>query len=201
MYRGNRLSFIKGFRAMTTTLVELAKQSVPSAVGRWITARSRGSLSGRSRNGPGRQRRWRAAFPMLFIFGAIWAGYMTIVVFVVLADPYDIYHWGTKPQLKQNEIPRDQVIRLIDVVSKKWSIDTFFVGGSTTVMYSPNEIAAALGGEAVAYNLSDGGPRPMDRDIVLDQLAENSRAKRIIITFEWMYILDPETMHHGFPEF
>jgi len=138
---------------------------------------------------------------MLATFAFIWMMYLSAVVAVMATDPYDIYRWGSKVQFTVNDVPRDNVIRLIDAIAKKTEINTFLVGGSTTAMYSPDDIEAALGGKTVAYNLSYGGPRPMDRDIVLDQLADNSHSKRIIITFDWMYILAPEAMRNGFPEF
>lgn len=150
--------------------------------------------------GPGR-RRLRAAAPMLAVFGGIWLVYLSVVATVLVTDPYDIYRWGSKVQFTANDVPRDNVIRLIDAVAKKTDINTFLVGGSTTAMYSPDDIENALGGKTVAYNLSYGGPRPMDRDIVLDQLAAIARSDRIIMTFDWMYILDPESMRQGFPEF
>lgn len=150
--------------------------------------------------GPGR-RRLRAATPMLAVFGGIWLVYLSVVATVLVTDPYDIYRWGSKVQFTANDVPRDNVIRLIDAVAKKTDINTFLVGGSTTAMYSPDDIENALGGKTVAYNLSYGGPRPMDRDIVLDQLAAIARSDRIIMTFDWMYILDPESMRQGFPEF
>ncbi len=163
---------------------------------RWTGSRA----DGISRKGPGRPR-LRAAFPMLATFAFIWMMYLSAVVAVMATDPYDIYRWGSRVQFTVNDVPRDNVIRLIDAIAKKTEINTFLVGGSTTAMYSPDDIEAALGGKTVAYNLSYGGPRPMDRDIVLDQLADNSHSKRIIITFDWMYILAPEAMRHGFPEF
>lgn len=150
--------------------------------------------------GPG-MRRLRAAAPMLAVFGGIWLVYLSVVATVLVTDPYDIYRWGSKVQFTANDVPRDNVIRLIDAVAKKTDINTFLVGGSTTAMYSPDDIENALGGKTVAYNLSYGGPRPMDRDIVLDQLAAIARSDRIIMTFDWMYILDPESMRQGFPEF
>jgi hypothetical protein len=138
---------------------------------------------------------------MLAVFAAIWLIYLSVVAMVLATDPYDIYRWGSKVQFTMNDVPRDNVVRLIDALAKNRDIKTFLVGGSTTAMYSPDDIETALGGKTVAYNLSYGGPRPMDRDIVLEQLAANARSERIIITFDWMYILKAETMRPGFPQF
>lgn len=182
------------------TIVISTNPHAASKVERWIGARQGGLLNSKPRKDPG-TRRCRAAFPMLATFGVIWVVYLSILATVLATDPYDIYRWGAKLQLNMNDVPRDNVVRWIDVITKKSAINTFLVGGSTTAMYSPDDIAAALGGETIAYNLSYGGPRPLDRDIVLDQLAINSQGQRIIITFDWSYILDPGTMRHGFPEF
>ena len=182
------------------TVVMSADPPFQSRVGGWIGPRSGKLSNGISPNGPGMPR-LRVAFPMLAVFGSIWVVYLSVVVAVLATDPYDIYRWGSKVQFALNDAPRDDVVRLIDAVAKKTDINTFLVGGSTTAMYSPDDIENALGGKTVAYNLSYGGPRPMDRDIVLDQLAANSRSQRIIITFDWMYILAPEAIRQGFPEF
>ncbi len=159
-----------------------------------------GAAGGRLSGGRPNGRRWRAAAPILVTFGIIWLAYLAIVAIVIATDPYDIYRWGSTLQSKRSDMPSDR-LRAINIAAKKASIDTFLVGGSTTEMYSPNEISAALGGKAIAYNLSYGGPRPLDRDIVLDLLAETSQAKHIIITFDWMYILGSETIRRNFPEF
>ncbi|RVJ36200.1 TonB-dependent receptor, partial [Sinorhizobium meliloti] len=156
---------------------------------------------GTLRKKPSFSPRWRVALPMIVTFCLVWLGYLSIVTIVVATDPYDIYRWGARLKLTRNDVPRDVVVRWVDLVSKQSGINTFLVGGSTTAMYSPDDISAVLGENVVAYNLSYGGPRPMDRDIVLDQLAINAQAKRIIITFDWMYILDPEKMRQGFPEY
>jgi hypothetical protein len=181
-------------------MVPPAHQYNDAGVGGWIGSRTTSHSHGEPPRGLG-GRRSRLAFPMLAMFTAICIGYLSIAATVMSTDPYDIYPWGVRMQFAANDVPRDNVVRWIDAITKDKSINTFLVGGSTTAMYSPDDIEAALGGNTVAYNLIYGGPRPLDRDIVLDQLAENSRSQRVIITYDWMYVLDPETMRHGFPEF
>ncbi|RVK05309.1 TonB-dependent receptor [Sinorhizobium meliloti] len=182
-------------------LVVSTNPDLPSAAGRWLRAEHVHGRRGTLRKKPSFSPRWRVALPMIVTFCLVWLGYLSIVTIVVATDPYDIYRWGARLKLTRNDVPRDVVVRWVDLVSKQSGINTFLVGGSTTAMYSPDDISAVLGENVVAYNLSYGGPRPMDRDIVLDQLAINAQAKRIIITFDWMYILDPEKMRQGFPEY
>lgn len=150
---------------------------------------------------PRRRLRYRVALPMLVTFGLVEALCLSLFALVLAADPYDIYGWGVRPELKAGDIPRDRVVDWIDVAAKKPGITTFLVGSSVTLTYAPDEIAALLGDKGGVYNLSYGGPRPRDRDIVLERLARNSRAERIIITFDWMYILDPTVTREAFPAF
>lgn len=177
-----------------------AEAPSPSGITRLVGVRRNPVSKGKTPNPHGRGR-LHAVKPMLAVFAAIWLTYLSVVAMVLAIDPYDIYRWGSKVQFAMNDVPRDNVVRLIDALAKKHDIKTFLVGGSTTAMYSPDDIETALGGKTVAYNLSYGGPRPMDRDIVLDQLAANARSERIIITFDWMYILESETMRPDFPQF
>jgi hypothetical protein len=55
------------------------------------------------------------------------AGYLSIVTIVIATDPYDIYRWS-ELKLTRNDVPRDVVVRWVDVVSKQSGINTFLVG-------------------------------------------------------------------------
>ncbi|WP_336961467.1 hypothetical protein [Sphingobium aquiterrae] len=145
--------------------------------------------------------RARAALPMLLAFAFIGSVYLLLVTLVVAADPYDIYRWGKRPPLELSDTPRDEVVEWIDVATKNPKINTFLVGSSVTAMYSPSYMRALLGPQAVVYNLSYGGPRPKDRDMILDRLKKNPHVRRVILTFDWMYIRGPTVANRNFPTF
>src|SRR5215203_5018240 len=93
----------------------------PSKVEQLTGARKSVLLRSNARKDPG-TRRWRAAFPMLATFGGIWIGYLSIVATVLVTDPYNIYRWGATLRLNMNDVPRDNVVRWIDIITKKSEI-------------------------------------------------------------------------------
>ncbi|MQX22711.1 TonB-dependent receptor, partial [Sinorhizobium meliloti] len=97
--------------------------------------------SGSLRKKPSFSPRWRAALAMIVTFCLVWLGYLSMVTIVIATDPYDIYRWGARLKLTRNDVPRDVVVRWVDLVSKQSGINTFLVGGSTTAMYSPDDIS------------------------------------------------------------
>lgn len=145
--------------------------------------------------------RARAALPMLLAFAFVGSVYLLLVMLVVATDPYDIYSWGKAPHVELSDTPRDEVVEWIDVATKNPKINTFLVGSSVTAMYSPAYVGSLLGPQAVVYNLSYGGPRPKDRDMILDRLRKNPHVNRIILTFDWMYIRGPSVANKNFPTF
>lgn len=145
--------------------------------------------------------RWRAARPMLFAASLITAVYLSLAALVIAVDPHNVYSWGADPRIEADDTPRDLVIDWIDVAAKDQSYNTFLVGSSVTAMYSPAYMRSVLGRDARVMNLSYGGPRPRDRDLVLGQLAHNPNLRHLILTFDWTYIQDPEVTNRGFPAF
>ena len=137
----------------------------------------------------------------------IWAAtiiaivYLSLAVVVFSVDPYNIYRWGAEPRIDPNDTPRDLVIDWIDVATKDPTYNTFLVGSSVTAMYTPEYLKSILGPDVRAANLSYGGPRPRDRDMVLDRLVENPNVEHVIITFDWTYMREPEVTNDGFPAF
>ncbi|MDE0588563.1 hypothetical protein OU789_01330 [Halocynthiibacter sp. C4] len=145
--------------------------------------------------------RWRAAKPMLIAAGLISCIYLSLAILVIAVDPYNIYKWGTEPRIQAGDTPRDLVIDWIDVAVKDPTYNTFLVGSSVTAMYTPEFLDDLLGSDARAMNLSYGGPRPRDRDMILDRLAEHPDIKNVILTFDWTYIRNPDITNRSFPTF
>ena len=138
---------------------------------------------------------------MIFAAILISAVYLSLAALVIAVDPHNVYRWGAEPRIEPGDTPRDLVIDWIDVAAKDPAYNTFLVGSSITAMYTPEYLEDILGPETRAANLSYGGPRPRDRDLVLDQLVENPGIRHLILTFDWTYIRDPETTNTGFPTF
>ena len=145
--------------------------------------------------------RWRATRPILLAAGVLTAIYLVLAAVVITVDPYNVYRWGAPTRIEQSDTPRDLVIDWIDVAAKDPAYNTFLVGSSVTAMFSPDYTEAVLGPDAEVVNLSYGGPRPRDRDLVLDQLVESDTVKHVILTFDWTYIQDPDVTNISFPTF
>ncbi|MGB3797996.1 MAG: hypothetical protein WA957_17060 [Alteraurantiacibacter sp.] len=138
---------------------------------------------------------------MIWAAGLISALYLSLAAVVIAVDPHNIYSWGAETRLQPDNTPRDHVIDWIDVATKDPTYNTFLVGSSITAMYTPEYMRGVLGPDVRAANLSYGGPRPMDRDMVLGRLVENPNVEHVILTFDWTYMLDPQTANRGFPTF
>ena len=145
--------------------------------------------------------RWRAARPMILAAALITFLYLLLATVVIAVDPHNVYRWGANPRIEPDDTPRDMVIDWIDVATKDPSFNTFLVGSSITAMYSPEYLKAILGPETRAVNLSYGGPRPKDRDLVLDRLIDNPSVQHVILTFDWTYMVGPDVANSGFPTF
>ncbi|MEN7536751.1 hypothetical protein ABDJ38_06160 [Aurantiacibacter sp. DGU5] len=145
--------------------------------------------------------RWRAARPMVMAAALLTVIYLSLAAVVIAVDPHNVYRWGPQPRIEPGNTPRDVVIDWIDVAAKDSSYDTFLVGSSVTEMYTPEYLKGILGPDAKVINLSYGGPRPRDRDLVLDQLVKSDTVKHVIVSFEWTYIRDPDVTNISFPAF
>lgn len=145
--------------------------------------------------------RWRAARPMLWAAVLICGIYLSLAALVISVDPHNVYDWGAEPRIEAGDTPRDLVIDWIDVAAKDPSYNTYLVGSSITAMYTPEYLQGVLGPEARVANLSYGGPRPLDRDLVLGRLVDNPHMEHLILTFDWTYIRDPEVTNRFFPTF
>ena len=157
-----------------------------------MQSRTRGSLSAV---------RSRVARPMLAAAILIATVYLSLATLVIAVDPHNIYSWGAEPRIEAGDTPRDLVIDWIDVAIKDPAYNTFLVGSSITAMYTPQYLEDILGPDAHVANLSYGGPRPRDRDMVLDRLAEHPTIQHVILTFDWTYIQDAEVTNSSFPAF
>ena len=127
--------------------------------------------------------------------------YLALAALVIAVDPYNVYRWGAQPRIDPNSALRDLVIDWIDVAAKDPDFDTFLIGSSVTQMYTPENTREFLGPDAHLINLSYGGPRPLDRDLVLNQLLEGDTIKHVILTFDWTYIREPDATNIYFPTF
>lgn len=145
--------------------------------------------------------RRRAARPMIAAAALVGGAYLSIAAFVISVDPHNIYSWGNEPRIEAGHTPGDLVIDWIDVVAKDKTYNTFLVGSSVTKGYSPEAVEKVLGPDARVANLSYGGPRPNDRDLVLNRVRKNPNVERIILTFDWMYIRNPDDTNLSFPAF
>ncbi|MWV27569.1 TonB-dependent receptor [Aurantiacibacter rhizosphaerae] len=145
--------------------------------------------------------RWKAARPMLFAAVLISVLYLALAALVIAVDPHNVYRWGAEPRIEAGDTPRDLVIDWIDVAAKDPSYNTFLVGSSITAMYTPEYMREILGPDTNAANLSYGGPRPIDRDLVLDRLVDNPAVKRVILTYDWTYMEGADVANRGFPTF
>ena len=145
--------------------------------------------------------RWRAARPVVLAASLITGIYLSLAALVIAVDPHNIYAWGAEPRIEASDTPRDLVIDWIDVAAKDPTYNTFLVGSSVTAMYTPEYMRGLLGKDSRVMNLSYGGPRPRDRDLVLGRLAENPGLRHLILTFDWTYTQNPEVTNRSFPAF
>jgi hypothetical protein len=145
--------------------------------------------------------RKRVARPMIVAAALVAVVYLSLTAFVIRIDPHNIYSWGHKMRIAAGQIPRDLVIDWIDVAAKDETYNTFLVGSSVTAEFTPETVEKVLGPDARVANLSYGGPRPKDRNLVLDRVGKNPNVERIILTFDWTYIRSPDVKNRSFPAF
>lgn len=138
---------------------------------------------------------------MIFAAALISTIYLSLAVLVISVDPHNVYSWGAEPRIEEGETPRDLVVDWIEVAAKDPEVNTYLVGSSVTAMYTPEYLESILGPGAKVANLSYGGPRPRDRDLVLDRLAANPNTRHVILTFDWMYMQEEDETNRGFPAF
>lgn len=138
---------------------------------------------------------------MLMAAGLITTIYLALAAVVIAVDPYNVYRWGAHPRVEADVTLRDLVIDWIDVAAKDPAFNTFLIGSSVTQMYTPENTQEFLGPDEHMINLSYGGPRPRDRDLVLNQLIQSDTVDHVILTFDWTYIRDPDVTNIYFPTF
>lgn len=146
-------------------------------------------------SGRGRRRWWRS--PVAVVAALVFAGYWAIAALVIGSDVRDIYPWGVEPRLASRH-PLNASIDLFSVAAKDRASNFILVGGSTTMRYTPEQLERSFPGAHNAWNLSYSGSRPVDRDTLLRLLAESGTPRRILVSLDWSYALDPDEMRAGF---
>ena len=149
-------------------------------------------------SGRGGRRWWRS--PIAVVAALVLAGYWAVAALVIGTDVRDIYPWGVEPKLASRH-PLDSSIDLFSVAAKDRTSNFILVGGSTTMGYTPEQIARSFPGARNAWNLSYSGIRPVDRDILLQLLANSGTPRRILVSLDWSYLLDPHKMRAGFGDY
>ena len=149
-------------------------------------------------SGRGGRRCWRS--PVAVVAAFVLAGYWAVAALVIGTDVRDIYPWGVEPRIASRH-PLNNSIDLFSVAAKDRTSNFILVGASTTMGYTPEQIARSFPGARNAWNLSYSGSRPVDRDILLQLLANSGTPRRVLVSLDWSYILDPDKMRAGFGDY
>jgi hypothetical protein len=133
--------------------------------------------------------------------GTIAAACLLLALLLTMIDPFDIYPWGIRPQLKTNgDYSAESTRYLAAAVAKTPAFDTILLGGSTGRLYTVEMMEEILPGTRSAFNLSYSAPSSADRAAVYRQLLRFSSAHRFILEADWTYIL-PKAWQRPTPGF
>ena len=134
--------------------------------------------------------------PIAVVFAAFW----TVSLSLIILDPLDIYDWGKPPKLLPN-YTRGESVHLFGAASRV-DVDTLALGGSTFWGVTAERMIEAFPKTQTAFNFSINGPRPADRKLTFDLVAENSPADHFIIALDWIYALPSEGVSkNGLPTY
>lgn len=136
--------------------------------------------------------------PTVVAIGLVWLAYMMPALFVVGIDPYDLYPWGVRVKLV-TRYDIANTTRLIAIGTGDPQADTILVGSSTTVAIRPEDLVAALPGARTPWNLSYPAAGSTDRLIVLDRIADRSKARHVLVMLDHFLALPEELTGQGFP--
>jgi hypothetical protein len=138
--------------------------------------------------------------PPLVVFAVLFALIWCAVIFVLAVNPLGVFSWGLGPKLDKLNYKNMTTFLLLDAVIKDPSIDVVLVGSSTGWRFRREMMDRYLPAKN-AINLSYAAALPADRAIVMDRLGRLSHVKRIIMTLDWSYIVSPDEMREGFPNY
>lgn len=126
--------------------------------------------------------------------------YWLLAAFVLAMDPYDIYPWGPVPRIEPKLSTQDNTY-VVRALAKDPNADLLLVGSSVSMLYTPAMLRQKFSAARYPVNFSYGSPRPYDRNVVLESIAQYSTAKRVIIWFDYMYAWPALDEVEGFPSY
>jgi hypothetical protein len=136
--------------------------------------------------------------PPLIVFAVVFAAIWSAAILVLTVNPLGVFSWGVGPKLDASDYKNMTTYLLIDAVIKDPSIDVVLVGSSTGWRFRRGLMDRYLPAKN-AINISYAAALPADRAIVMDRLGRLGHFKRIIMTLDWSYIVQPDEMREGFP--
>ena len=136
--------------------------------------------------------------PTVLGLALVWAAYMIPAAFVIVVDPYDLYPWGVriKPVSRHDILHAN---RLIGIAASDREADTLLVGSSVSMRIQLEDLREQYPDTRIAWNLSYPGVTGRDRQIVLDRIAEHSRARHVLVMLDYMLGSPVDRVSRGFP--
>lgn len=136
--------------------------------------------------------------PTVLAMVLLWAAYMIPAAFVIAVDPYELYPWGVRitPATRHDLINAN---RVTGIATADVAADTLLVGSSVTALVELDDIRATVPGTRIAWNLSYPGVAGADRQLVLDRIADRSRARRVLIVFDYIMAMPYSKPTWAFP--
>lgn len=154
--------------------------------------------SAAARYSPNRARIHRRTAQYLTIVGILFATIWVVGLFTLLVDPLGLYPWGVRsPKIARQygSSGNEHLLRAIAATD----FDTLVLGGSTSRGFRPDLVAEAFPDAKRVYTFTYSGPRPTDQRVVFAEIGRMKSLKRLILAFDWIYMLPREVKKEAFP--
>ena len=127
--------------------------------------------------------------PFILAILSVVAFFWVVTGAVIAIDPLDLYDWGEPPRLLPDY--NRHTNREMYMVAARADVDVLLLSSSTLAAITSDEMEKSFGVEK-AFNFAVSGPRPADRRFLLEQVAAHSPAERVIVSFDYLFVLPPD---------
>ena len=127
--------------------------------------------------------------PFILAILSVVAFFWVVTGAVIAIDPLDLYDWGEPPRLLPDY--NRHTNREMYMVAARTDVDVLLLSSSTLAAITSDEMEKSFGVEK-AFNFAVSGPRPADRRFLLEQVAAHSPAERVIVSFDYLFVLPPD---------
>jgi hypothetical protein len=145
-----------------------------------------------------RARIHRRTIGYLSILGVLFATVYVAAGFTLLVDPLGLYPWGVRSLRIESQYGSSGNEHLLRAIAAA-GFDTLVLGGSTARGFTPALVAEAFPESARAFTFTYSSPRPTDQRVVFAEIARMTSLERLILAFDWIYMLPREVRKDAFP--